>query len=112
MKVAIDGFGSGFSSLTRLRHLTVHILKLDRSFPAGVPEDRRGGAFIAAMLRLAAELDLDVVAEGIETEAQLEHLRGAGASHGQGFHLARPMPAAELTALLQGSCSGRGGAPS
>jgi EAL domain-containing protein (putative c-di-GMP-specific phosphodiesterase class I) len=53
------------------------------------------------MLRLASELDLFVVAEGIETEEQLAHLRGAGASHGQGFHLARPMPAAELTALLQ-----------
>ena len=52
-----------------------------------------------------------MVAEGIETPEQLRHLRRAGASHGQGFHLARPMPAAELTALLQ-SCSGLGGAPS
>jgi len=111
VRIAIDDFGSGFSSLTRLRHLTVHVLKLDRSFLAGVPEDRRGGAFIAAMLRLASELDLFVVAEGIETEEQLAHLRGAGASHGQGFHLARPMPAAELTALLQAG-SGLGGAPS
>ena len=115
VRVAIDDFGAGFSSLTRLRHLTVHILKLDRSFLAGVPEDDRGGAFIAAILRLARELQLDVVAEGIETRAQLDYLRGAGASHGQGFHLARPMPAAELTALLQAGSqagSGRGGAPS
>jgi diguanylate cyclase len=79
----------------------VHILKLDRSFLAGVPEDPRGAALIAAMLRLARELGLYVVAEGIETPEQLTHLRTADASHGQGFHLARPMPAADLTALLQ-----------
>jgi EAL domain-containing protein (putative c-di-GMP-specific phosphodiesterase class I) len=113
VKIAIDDFGAGFSSLTRLRHLTVHILKLDRSFLAGVPEDARGGAFIAAMLRLARELGLDVVAEGIETAAQLEHLRMAEAGYGQGFHLARPMPAAQLTELLCAQAgSGRGGAPS
>ncbi len=101
VKVAIDDFGAGFSSLTRLRHLTVHILKLDRSFLAGVPEDPRGAALIAAMLQLARELDLYVVAEGIETAEHLGHLRAAGASHGQGFHLGRPMPAAALTKLLQ-----------
>ena len=113
VRVAIDDFGAGFSSLTRLRHLTVHILKLDRSFLAGVPEDARGGAFIAAMLRLARELGLDVVAEGIETAEQLQHLRVAEAGYGQGFHLARPMPAAQLTELLQAQAgSGRGGAPS
>ena len=50
---------------------------------------------------LARELDLEVVAEGIETAAQLDYLSEAGATHGQGFHLARPMPAAELTKLLQ-----------
>jgi diguanylate cyclase (GGDEF)-like protein/PAS domain S-box-containing protein len=111
VRIAIDDFGAGFSSLTRLRHLTVHILKLDRSFLAGVPEDGRGSAFIGAILRLATELNLFVVAEGIETEEQLAYLRSAGASHGQGFHLARPMPAAEFTALVQ-TASGRGGAPS
>ena len=101
VRIAIDDFGAGFSSLTRLRHLTVHILKLDRSFLAGVPEDPRGAALIAAMLRLARELDLFVVAEGIETAEQLGYLQSAGASHGQGFHLARPMPAGELTKLLR-----------
>jgi diguanylate cyclase (GGDEF)-like protein/PAS domain S-box-containing protein len=111
VRVAIDDFGAGFSSLTRLRHLTVHTLKLDRSFLAGVPEDVRGGALIAAVLRLAGELGLEVVVEGIETAGQLEHVRAAGADCGQGFHLARPMPAAELTALLQAG-SGLGGAPS
>jgi diguanylate cyclase (GGDEF)-like protein/PAS domain S-box-containing protein len=72
---------------------------------------RLRAALIGAMLQLARELGLYVVAEGIETPEQLDHLRRAGASHGQGFHLARPMPATELTQLLQ-SCSGLGGAPS
>ena len=65
-------------------------------------------------LRLARGLGLDVVAEGIETAEQLEHLRVAEAGYGQGFHLARPMPAEQLTELLeaQASGSGRGGAPS
>jgi diguanylate cyclase (GGDEF)-like protein len=111
VRIAIDDFGAGFSSLTRLRHLTVHILKLDRSFLAGVPQDARGAALIAAMLRLARELGLSVVAEGIETPAQLCHLRTAAAGHGQGFHLARPMAADALTELLQAG-SGLGGAPS
>ena len=117
VNVAIDDFGAGFSSLTRLRHLTVHTLKLDRAFLAGVPEDLRGGAFVTAILGLARELGLQVVAEGIETAGQLEFLRAERAGHGQGFHLARPMPAAKATELLladQGAeaGSGRGGAPS
>ena len=111
VNVAIDDFGAGFSSLTRLRHLTVHTLKLDRAFLAGVPEDVRGAAFVTAILGLARQLGLQVVAEGVETAEQLEFLRAERAGHGQGFHLARPMPAARATELLQAG-SGRGGAPS
>ena len=72
--MAIDDFGAGFSSLTRLRNLTVHTLKLDRTFLHNVPEDRRAAAFIAAVLALAEQLGLDVVAEGIETPGQLGFL--------------------------------------
>ena len=66
------------------------------------------------MLELARRLGLQVVAEGIEDAGQLEFLRAEGCELGQGFHLARPMPAAEVTALLAAdqSCAGRGGAPS
>jgi EAL domain-containing protein (putative c-di-GMP-specific phosphodiesterase class I) len=89
----------------------VHALKLDRTFLHGVPADARAGTFVIAILRLARELGLEVVAEGIETAEQLEFLIAQGAGLGQGFHLARPMPAAEATALLL-QASGRGGAPS
>ncbi|MGH2969435.1 MAG: putative bifunctional diguanylate cyclase/phosphodiesterase, partial [Solirubrobacteraceae bacterium] len=113
VRVAIDDFGAGFSSLTRLRHLTVHTLKLDRAFLVGVPEDARGATFVTAMLRLAGQLGLQVVAEGIETAAQLEFLRGENAALGQGYHLGRPVPADETTALLLADqASGRFGAPS
>jgi EAL domain-containing protein (putative c-di-GMP-specific phosphodiesterase class I) len=101
VRIAIDDFGAGFSSLTRLRGLTVHTLKLDRAFLPGVPDDARGAGFVTAILALASELGLRVVAEGIETETQLEFLRGEACGFGQGYHLARPMPAAQVTALLQ-----------
>jgi len=112
VRVAIDDFGAGFSSLTRLRHLTVHTLKLDRDFLVGVPEEHRAAAFITATLHLARELGLQVVTEGIETAEQLAFLRQEDAGLGQGYHLARPMPAAEVTELLLQAASGRGGAPS
>jgi diguanylate cyclase len=114
VRVAIDDFGAGLSSLTRLRRLTVHMLKLDRAFLDGVPGDRRGEAFITAVVELGRRLGLQVVAEGVEEAEQLEFLRAEGCELGQGFHLARPMPATEVTALLAAdqSCAGRGGAPS
>ena len=103
--ISIDDFGAGFSSLTRLRHLTVHTLKLDRAFLEGVPDDVRGAGFITAMLGLAGHLGLHVVAEGIETEEQLAFLRSEACGFGQGYHLARPMPAAEVTSLLQAAAA-------
>jgi EAL domain-containing protein (putative c-di-GMP-specific phosphodiesterase class I) len=112
VRVAIDDFGAGFSSLTRLRDLTVHTLKLDRSFLHNVPEDRRAAAFITAMLALAEQLGLEVVTEGIETPSQLGFLLSEGCPRGQGFHLGRPVPAAELTELFvadqAGSADNRG----
>ena len=114
MQIAIDDFGAGFSSLTRLRHLTVHILKLDRSFLAGVPDDAaRRRASSPRCSRLARELDLDVVAEGIETPEQLEFLRGRGREPRPGL----PPRAADAGRRASPSCfrphgSGRGGAPS
>jgi EAL domain-containing protein (putative c-di-GMP-specific phosphodiesterase class I) len=109
VRIAIDDFGAGFSSLARLRHLTVHTLKLDRSFLHDVPGDARAGSFMTAIIGLAAQLKLSVVAEGIETAGQLDFLVSEGTTLGQGYLLARPMPAADATELLQ--CSGRGGPP-
>jgi len=98
--LAIDDFGAGYSSLWRLRELPVQIIKVDRAFLAGVPEDLEACAIYSAIMQLADTVHCDVVAEGVETAAQLEFLHGLGCRIVQGFHLGRPMPAAEATAVL------------
>lgn len=103
MRIAIDDFGADFSSLARLRELPVDILKVDRSFLRGVPDDTRAATFLNAILTLAHGLGLESVVEGIETEQQLRFLLGRGCGRGQGFHLGKPMPAADATALLMAS---------
>jgi diguanylate cyclase (GGDEF)-like protein len=98
--LAIDDFGAGYSSLWRLRELPVQIIKVDRAFLTGVPEDAEACAIYEAIMQLADTVDCDVVAEGVETAAHLEYLHRIGCRIVQGFHLGRPMPAAEATATL------------
>jgi diguanylate cyclase (GGDEF)-like protein/PAS domain S-box-containing protein len=100
LRLAIDDFGADFSSLARLRELPVHELKIDRSFLRAVPADARASAIVTAILQLAEALELTAVAEGVEEAAQLDFLAASGCPLAQGFHLARPAPAAQITALL------------
>jgi diguanylate cyclase (GGDEF)-like protein len=97
---ALDDFGTGHSSLVRLRHLTVDTIKVDRSFVAGLVTTPADEAIIRATIALAHSLGLRVVAEGIENEATWCALAALGCGYGQGFHLAQPMPAAEIPAWL------------
>ena len=93
VRVAIDDFGVGYSSLGRLRDMTVDILKIDGTFlPRGDAADGRGGQLLSASLDLVGALGMDAVVEGVETAAHHRFLadRG-GACLVQGFHLARPM---------------------
>ena len=101
LRLAIDDFGADFSSLARLRDLPVHELKIDRSFLRGVPGDERASAIVTAIVQLAQALELTAVAEGIEEADQLDFLAAHGCALAQGFHLARPLPAAQVTPLLQ-----------
>lgn len=96
LALAIDDFGSGFSSLARLRDLPVQVLKVDRSFLRRVPEDPRSTALVAAVLELSAALGMTTVVEGVEHADQLELLRRHGAPLAQGFLLGRPVPADQL----------------
>jgi EAL domain-containing protein (putative c-di-GMP-specific phosphodiesterase class I) len=98
--VAIDDFGEGFSSLSRLRELPVEQLKIDRSFMRDVPHSEGASAVITAIIRLAEALGRTVVAEGVETEEQRLFLAEQGCPLAQGFHLCRPLPTDEVTALL------------
>lgn len=107
VRLALDDFGTGESSLSLLRAFPAAIVKLDKSFVDGLeiddagPEARDARQAVArAVIQLAGALRLDAVAEGIENEAQAEQLRALGYTHGQGYHLARPMSAGDLTALL------------
>jgi diguanylate cyclase (GGDEF)-like protein len=103
VRLALDDFGTGQSSLSLLRAFPVDVLKLDKSFVDGIceGEDRGRLAVAAAVAQLAEYLQLSAVAEGIETEAQMDRLRGMGYRLGQGFHLARPLPAADAGALMR-----------
>ena len=98
VRIAIDDFGTGYSALGYLRRLPVDVLKLDRRFITEM--DAADIAVLTAILQMARALGLYTVAEGIETAEQLAQLRLLGCDFGQGYHLARPMDAAALTARL------------
>jgi diguanylate cyclase (GGDEF)-like protein len=96
IRVAIDDFGTGYSSLAYLRDLPINELKLDRSFIVSMTEDPRAAALVASTINLAHSLGLTVVAEGVEDAGALDKLGSYGCDQAQGFHILRPVPAAEL----------------
>ena len=100
VSIVIDDFGTGFSSFDRVRRLPVSGVKIDRSFVADLPFDHKSGAIVQAVVHLARTLDLSVVAEGIETEMQLEFLRLVRCALGQGDYFARPQSADGLTTIM------------
>ena len=99
--IALDDFGVGFSSLSQIRELPpVDVIKVDRSFIAGLGTNESDGAVVNAVLSLTRSLGLTAVAEGVETETQLGLLRRLGCDVGQGFYFARPQPPSEIGQLL------------
>ena len=93
IRIAIDDFGTGFSSLAYLRKYPVDVLKIDRSFLSGLPDDDKDGAIVRTIIAMARNLDLTVVAEGVETRAQLDFLRELDCDEAQGYLLAHPLDA-------------------
>jgi diguanylate cyclase (GGDEF)-like protein len=101
VRLAIDDFGTGYSALGRLQGLPFHTLKIDRSFVVGVENPYDEAPIVAAMIAMAHALKLEVVAEGVETEAQHAFLARHGCDIGQGWLFGRPVAAAEIEALLR-----------
>ncbi len=101
MHVAVDDFGVGYSSLGQLKRLPATSMKIDRSFIANVPDDTSSGSITEAIIAMAKRLKLRVIAEGVETRAQLDFLRANHCEAFQGYLFSRPVTALEATAMLK-----------
>ncbi|MGE5468893.1 MAG: putative bifunctional diguanylate cyclase/phosphodiesterase, partial [Ignavibacteria bacterium] len=104
IRLALDDFGTGYSSLSYLKRLPVDVLKVDRSFIEGVPTSADDCQIVQMIIALAKSVHLEVVAEGIETPAQRDFLIELGCDFLQGYLIAKPMPAQQLTELLTPAC--------
>jgi EAL domain-containing protein (putative c-di-GMP-specific phosphodiesterase class I) len=102
LRLAIDDFGIGYSSLGRLSRLRPSMIKIDRSFVKDLPGDRDAGVLVETMITMAQKLGIQCLAEGIETEAQLKFLREIGCPLGQGYLYSRPLPVSRFNALITG----------
>jgi len=100
VRVAIDDFGTGYSSLSRLKNYPIDGLKIDKSFVNSVPQDQRSSTLVKTMITLGHDLGLQVVAEGVETQAQFDFLKGGGCDQYQGYFFYRPAEASYFKNLV------------
>ena len=101
IQILIDDFGTGYSSLARLRTLPIHVLKIDRSFVRDITTDPNDASIISAIIAMAHNLQLKVIAEGVETVSQLNFLRSRDCEEVQGYLFSKPLPASEVIEILK-----------
>jgi EAL domain-containing protein (putative c-di-GMP-specific phosphodiesterase class I) len=101
VSIAIDDFGTGYSSFSYLTKLPIHTLKIDRTFIQDILHDQDDAAIVAAIIAMTHSLRRHVVAEAVETSAQVEFLREHHCDEGQGYFFGRPVPPEELLALVE-----------
>src|SRR5690606_5130929 len=99
-QVHLDDFGTGYSSLSKLARLPLDTIKLDQSFINSITEDLTSQAVVRSMVAVAQQLNIQVVAEGVKTEAQADFLKSIGVDSAQGYLYGRPMPAKEFEEWL------------
>ena len=105
VRFVLDDFGTGYSSLAYLSQLPIDGLKVDRSFVLALGSDERSTAITTAIVRMAQALSIEVIAEGVETERQVDTLRALRCELAQGFYFHRPMTAQAISELLGVDCS-------
>lgn len=105
VRLALDDFGTGYSSLSYLKNFPFDCLKIDQAFIRNLENDRRDMAITRTIVELAHNLGLSVVAEGVETHAQADIIRSFGCDEIQGYLVARPQPALDITPFLSGSAA-------
>jgi len=106
VKVAIDDFGTGYSSLSYLRRFAVDALKIDQSFVRQISAGGRDAAIVTAVISMARDLDLLVVAEGVETQQEVEFLRAHFCDEAQGYYFGQPTPPQGFARLLESGMRG------
>ena len=99
--ISIDDFGTGYSSLSYLKRFPIHTLKIDRTFVRDIVTDKNDHTIVAAIIAMAHSLEMDVIAEGIETEEQLNILIAQKCNHYQGYYFSRPVPVSEIENILK-----------
>jgi EAL domain-containing protein (putative c-di-GMP-specific phosphodiesterase class I) len=99
-QISLDDFGSGFSSLSYVRTLPIHIIKIDKQFIRDIRNSPHDAVLVASIISLAHNLGMQVIAEGVETLEQLIYLKTAGCDQAQGYYFSRPVPAASARELL------------
>lgn len=99
--IAIDDFGTGYSSLSYLHQFPLDTLKIDRAFVTHMDKSENSNRIVSSIAQLALALEMDIVAEGIEEKAQMDALKGLGCQYGQGFYMAKPLPADDILDLIE-----------
>lgn len=100
-KISVDDFGTGYSSLSYLKRFPLNILKVDKSFVDGLPQDEEDISISSAIINLAHSLNMQVIAEGVETKEQLTFLKEQGCNMVQGYYYSKPLPIHELEAWIK-----------
>ena len=105
VRLAVDDFGTGYSSLSYLRKFPVDVLKIDQSFIHGLSHEPKDAALVSAIIQLGRSLNLNIIAEGVETQEQLAFLKQQGCEEGQGYYFSKALPADSFARLLRAQAS-------